>query len=119
MSQQRHAIARKLMEVECVTTVFARYMGLSEKLCLGRWQLTHRSVVQTDLLRPPVRIFTAIATRYPTGTTDCKIDLSPALIELLCDLAARLRASHDQHSPGQQLLRIVIGIRMKLLDLRW
>src|SRR5262249_56182518 len=37
MAQQRHAIARKLMEVKCMTATFPRDVRLTEKLCFRRW----------------------------------------------------------------------------------
>src|SRR6516225_1882163 len=79
-----------------------------------RRQLGDHFIVVAELVVPPVCVVAAIAARRPAGASDGEIDLSTGRTELLGDLGPGLRASNYQHGSRQELLRVVVGVRVNL-----
>jgi len=70
----------KLVEVDGMTSVFARNLRLAGKLRLRRRELINRPVVCSHLVLPPVGILAPIAKGNTSSATYGQVDLPPALV---------------------------------------
>src|SRR5262249_14765045 len=110
VTQQRHAIAGELMQVQRVAALRPRDVRLARELGARRRQLIGSSIIEAELFRPPVRILAAVAPWHAAGSAHSEVDLLAALIELFRDLRAGLGAADDQHGAGKELLGVAISI---------
>ena len=94
-------------------------MRVAAEFCLRRGQLVHGPVEKAHVHQPPHDVLAAIAARRTAGPgANAQVNLAPALIQLLSDLAAGLARTDDQHGTGRQLLRIPIVAGMDLHNTR-
>ena len=88
MAQQSNAVMRKLMEIQALTSVFARDLRVTGKLISRRLKFLDHCIEQPQTGKPIIDVPPAIAARHAPGVADGKIDFPSALIEFLGDLGA-------------------------------
>ena len=97
-AQQRHTIVGELMQVQAAPAIFAGDVWVARKPGARRRQLVHGTRKEAKLRQPLHDILAPIAARHAAGAAaHAQVDLAPAQVQLLGDLAAGLRRPHDQY----------------------
>src|SRR5215510_9078848 len=97
---------------------FPESCGLGANLALGEgsWSAVCSSLPRVTAQKK--ESFPPIPARPPYGTAHAHIHATPALIELLGDLAAGIGAADHQHRPGWQGMGVAVVTGVQLDDLR-
>src|SRR5262249_31453193 len=103
MAEQNDTLPGKLMQIQALAAVLAGDLRMGMKLVPRRFQLFDFGIKHPHAREPVVDVLSAIPSRNPAGAADRKVDFSPALIEFLRDLRARLsRADYKDCSIRQR-----------------
>src|SRR6266851_9837796 len=68
---------------------------------------------------PPGDVLTPVAARKSSTARGGQVDLPPALVQILGDLAACLACAYDQHGAGRKHLRVTVLTGVHLADVQW
>ena len=87
MTEQRHPVARELMQVQRVPAIGARNVR-GRELLFGNGQLVRGDVEEADLSQLLDHILAAVAARRPARVANAEEDAAAVLIELFGNLGA-------------------------------
>src|SRR6266849_6054646 len=83
-------------------------MGITGESGIRCGKLIDGSVEKPCSREPPGDVLTPVAARKSSTARGGKVDLPPALVQILGDLAARLACAYHQHGAGRQHLRVMV-----------
>src|SRR5713226_8475261 len=83
-------------------------MGITGESGIRCGKLIKGTVEKPCSREPPGDVLTPVAARKSSTARGGQVDLPPALVQILGDLAARLACAYHQHGAGRQHLRVMV-----------